>query len=148
MLAVGTDEQWKRLCEIASIDAGDQYATNRARVTGYSHVRACVAEALRAHPRAYWIERLRAAGVPCGSVRDLAEVFDDPQIAAREMVVPMQHPAAGDIRVLGSPLKLSETPASQRTAPPTLGQHTDSVLRNDVGLSADDIVELRAGGVI
>jgi formyl-CoA transferase len=107
-----------------------------------------VAAALRARPRSHWIEHLRAAGVPCGSVRNFDEVFADPQIAAREMVVPMSHPAAGEIRVLGSPLRLSDTPASQRTAPPTLGQHTDAVLRKDLGLSPDAVDDLRASGVI
>lgn len=148
MLAVGTDEQWKKFCEIASLDLGEQYATNRGRVTGYAELRPRVAAALHAHSRSYWIERLRAAGVPCGSVRNLAEVFADPQIAARDMVVPMTHPKAGNIRVLGSPMKLSDTPASQRTAPPTHGQHTEHVLRGDLGLSTDAISELRSAGVI
>jgi crotonobetainyl-CoA:carnitine CoA-transferase CaiB-like acyl-CoA transferase len=148
VLAVGNDEQWKKFCEVASLDLGEQYATNRSRVTGYADLRPRVAAALRAHPRSHWIERLRAAGVPCGSVRNFDEVFDDPQIAAREMVVPMSHPAAGKIRVLGSPLRLSDTPASQRTAPPTLGQHTDAVLRKDLGLSPDAVDDLRASGVI
>jgi formyl-CoA transferase len=148
VLAVGNDEQWKKFCEVASLDLGEQYATNRSRVTGYADLRPRVAAVLRVHPRSHWIEHLRAAGVPCGSVRNFDEVFDDPQIAAREMVVPMSHPAAGTIRVLGSPLHLSDTPASQRTAPPTLGQHTDAVLRNDLGLSPDAVDDLRAGGVI
>ena len=148
MLAVGTDEQWRKFCEIAGIDFGESFATNRGRVTGYNELRPKVAASLKAHPRSYWIERLRAAGVPCGSVRNLQEVFADPQIAAREMVVPMTHPAAGDIRVLGSPLKLSDTPSSQRTPPPTLGQHTETVLQRDLGLTRDAVDELRAGGVI
>ena len=148
MLAVGTDDQWKKFCEIAGINLGDAFATNRGRVTGYQELRPKVAEALKKHPREHWIAKLRGAGVPCGAVRNLQELFADPQIAARGMVVPMQHPAAGDIRVLGSPLKLSETPASQRTPPPTLGQHTDNILQKDLGLSADAIKDLRAGGVI
>ena len=148
MLAVGTDEQWKKFCEIAKLDAGEQYAVNRARVTGYAELRPLVAAALLAQPRSYWIEKLRGAGVPCGSVRNLAEVFADEQIAARDMVVPMTHPTAGDIRVLGSPLKLSDTPATQRTPPPTLGQHTDSVLLQDLGLTRDAVGDLRANGVI
>jgi len=148
VLAVGTDEQWKKFCAVAALDLGEQFATNRGRVTGYADLRPRVAEALRNHPRSYWIERLRAAGVPCGSVRSFDEVFADPQIASRDMVVPMAHPVAGDIRVLGSPLRLSDTPASQRTAPPTLGQHTDSVLRNDLGLSLDAVDDLRVSGVI
>jgi len=148
MLAVGTDEQWKKFCEIAGLDLGEQYATNRSRVTAYAELRPRIADALRTEPRSYWIERLRAAGVPCGSVRNLAEVFADPQIAAREMVVPMTHPKAGNIRVLGSPMKLSDTPASQRTPPPMLGEHTESVLHNDLGLTREVVSELRAGGVI
>jgi crotonobetainyl-CoA:carnitine CoA-transferase CaiB-like acyl-CoA transferase len=148
MLAVGTDEQWKKFCEVASLDLGETFATNRGRVTGYAELRPKIADAIRTQPRTYWIEKLRGAGVPCGSVRNLQELFADPQIAAREMVVPMAHPLAGDIRVLGSPLKLSETASSQRTPPPTLGQHTESVLREHLGLSADAVSELRADGVV
>ena len=148
VLAVGTDEQWRKFCEVAALDAGDRFATNRERVTGYAELRPLIAARVRTQTRSYWIERLGQAGVPCGSVRDLHEVFNDPQIAARTMVVPMSHPTAGDIRVLGSPLKLSDTPATQRTPPPTLGQHTESVLQRDLGLTRDAIDELRAGGVI
>jgi len=148
MLAVGTDDQWRKFCEVAGIDLGEAFATNRGRVTGYNELRPKVAGALKTHPRSYWIDKLRAVGVPCGSVRNLREVFADPQIAARDMVVPMTHPKAGDIRVLGSPLKLSNTPASQRTPPPTLGQHTDTVLQRDLGLTLDAVNELRTNGVI
>jgi crotonobetainyl-CoA:carnitine CoA-transferase CaiB-like acyl-CoA transferase len=148
VLAVGTDEQWRKFCEVAALDAGDRFATNRERVTGYADLRPVIAARVHTQTRSYWIERLGQAGVPCGSVRDLHEVFSDPQIAARSMVVPMSHPTAGDIRVLGSPLKLSDTPATQRTPPPTLGQHTESVLQRDLGLTRDAIDELRAGGVI
>jgi crotonobetainyl-CoA:carnitine CoA-transferase CaiB-like acyl-CoA transferase len=148
VLAVGTDEQWRKFCEVAALDAGDRFATNRERVTGYAELRPMIAARMKTQPRSYWIERLGKAGVPCGSVRDLHEVFTDPQIAARGMMVPMTHPTAGVIRVLGSPLKLSDTPATQRTPPPTLGQHTESVLQRDLGLTPDAIDELRAGGVI
>jgi crotonobetainyl-CoA:carnitine CoA-transferase CaiB-like acyl-CoA transferase len=148
VIAVGTDEQFRKFCEVAALTPGDRFATNRGRVTGYAELRPILAERLKTETRSYWIERLGQAGVPCGSVRDLHEVFTDPQIAARTMVVPMSHPTAGDIRVLGSPLKLSDTPATQRTPPPTLGQHTDSILLRDLGLTRDAIDELRAGGVI
>jgi crotonobetainyl-CoA:carnitine CoA-transferase CaiB-like acyl-CoA transferase len=148
VLAVGTDEQWRKFCEVAALDAGDRFATNRERVTGYAELRPMIAARMRTHTRSHWIERLGKVGVPCGSVRDLHEVFTDPQIAARSMIVPMTHPTAGVIRVLGSPLKLSDTPATQRTPPPTLGQHTESVLQRDLGLSPNAIDELRAGGVI
>jgi crotonobetainyl-CoA:carnitine CoA-transferase CaiB-like acyl-CoA transferase len=148
VLAVGNDDQWRRFCEVAGIGADERFATNRGRVTGYTELRALVAARLREQPRRHWIEKLTAAGVPCGSVRDLREVFTDPQLAAREMVVPMQHAAAGAIRVLGTPIKLSDTPATLREAPPTLGQHTDSVLHHDLGLERDAIGHLRTTGII
>ena len=148
VLAVGTDEQFRKFCEVAGLQTGEQFATNRGRVTGYAELRPMIADRMKTQTRSYWIERLGKAGVPCGSVRDLHEVFTDPQIAARDMSVPMTHPIAGPIRVLGSPLKLSDTPASQRTPPPMLGQHTESVLQRDLGLTSDAIQELRVGGVI
>ena len=91
---------------------------------------------------------LNAAGVPCGSVRSLDEVFADPQIAARAMALDIAHPALGQVRVLGTPLKLSETPASIRMPPPGLGEHTGAVLSGDLGLSREDIDALRAKGVV
>jgi crotonobetainyl-CoA:carnitine CoA-transferase CaiB-like acyl-CoA transferase len=148
VLAVGNDDQWRRFCEVAGIDADERFATNRGRVTGYAELKPLVAARLRPQPRRYWIDKLTAAGVPCGSVRDLREVFSDPQLTAREMVVPMQHAVAGDIRVLGTPMKLSDTPAAVRTAPPTLGQHTDAVLQHDLGLGREAIGHLRTTGVI
>ena len=148
VVAVGTDEQWRKFCEVAELDAGERFATNRGRVTGYAELRPLIAARMKTHTRSHWIERLGKMGVPCGSVRDLHEVFTDPQIAARNMAVPMTHAAAGDIRVLGSPLKLSDTPATQRTPPPTLGEHTDLVLQKDLGLTRDALSELRANGVI
>ena len=148
VLAVGNDELWKTFCGVAGIDPGDRFATNRQRVTGYDELRPIVARALAARPRAYWIERLTAAGVPCGSVRDLGDVFDDPQLAARDMMVEMEHAAAGVVKLLGVPVKLSDTPAAVRTPPPALGQHTEAVLRRELNLPADAIAALRRDGVI
>lgn len=148
VLAVGNDDQWRRFCDAAGLDLDERFATNRGRVTGYDELKPLVAGRLRSQSRSYWIEKLTAAGVPCGSVRDLREVFADPQLVARDMVVPMRHAAAGDIRVLGTPIKLSDTPAVLRAAPPTLGQHTDAVLQRDLGLRHDAIGNLRSAGVI
>jgi len=144
VLAVGNDEQWKTFCAVAELACVERFGTNRQRVTGYDELRPIVAAALGTRPRRYWIERLSAAGVPCGSVRNLQEVFDDPQIAAREMVTRLEHAVAGPLQLLGVPVKLSDTPGGVRTAPPTLGQHTDAVLRNDLGLPAAEIDRLRA----
>jgi crotonobetainyl-CoA:carnitine CoA-transferase CaiB-like acyl-CoA transferase len=148
VLAVGNDDQWRRFCGVAGLAEEERFATNRQRVLAYDDLRRVVASRLAAETRAHWIERLTAAGVPCGSVRNLHELFADPQIAARAMVAELQHPTVGAMRVLGTPLKLSETAAAIRTAPPTLGQHTADVLTADAGVAAGALDALRAKGVI
>ena len=131
VVAVGNDSLWKRFCP--AIDRPDladdpRFRTNRDRLTNYEVMKPELDLALAARTRAEWTERFRAAGVPCGAVRDVGEVLADPQIAARDMVATLAHPTAGATRVIGTPIKLSDTPGSVRTPPPTLGQHTDAVL--------------------
>jgi crotonobetainyl-CoA:carnitine CoA-transferase CaiB-like acyl-CoA transferase len=148
VLAVGNDEQWRRFCDVAGLPHDERFATNRQRVTGYDALKPILDARLGQHPRAHWIERLTKAGVPCGSVRNLQELFSDPQVAARDMVVELQHPTVGAMQVLGSPFKMSDTPVSIRRPPPRLGEHTDAVLTTDLGLSAHEVEALRAKGVI
>jgi crotonobetainyl-CoA:carnitine CoA-transferase CaiB-like acyl-CoA transferase len=148
VLAVGNDDQWRRFCRVADIELEERFATNRQRVIQHEELERIIADRLRAHPRKYWIERLGAAGVPCGSVRDLEEVFTDPQLTARDMIARVEHAAVGPVRLLGVPMKLSDTPADVRTAPPTLGQHTDAVLCGDLGMTREAIDDLRMRGVI
>jgi len=148
MLAVGNDEQWKKFCAVAGLDLGERFATNASRVTGYAELRPILAERLRTETREQWIERLGAAGIPCGSVRDLHELFEDPHLKARGMVAEIDHGRLGTIRTVGSPVKLSDTPTAIRKAPPTLGEHTDSVLSMDLGKSAEEIQALHAKGVV
>ena len=151
VIAVGNDEQWRRFCGVAGLDAlaaDERFATNRGRVTGYAELKPLLTSRLATAPRDVWIARLKAAGVPCGSVRDLHEVFTDPQLLARGMVARVEHATIGALRLLGIPVKLSETPGAVRTAPPTLGQHTASVLERDLGMGRDAIDALRAQGVI
>ena len=148
VVAVGNDDQWRRFCDVVGIEPEGRFATNRQRVTSYDELRPILAERLGRQMRVHWIDRLRAAGVPCGSVRDLEELFADPQIAARQMAAEVDHPSIGRMRVLGTPFKLSETAASVRTPPPTLGQHTQSILVNDLGRTGDQVAALRAAGVI
>jgi len=88
------------------------------------------------------------AGVPCAAVRGLDEVLADPQLAAREMIQAVRHPAAGPLKVLGVPIKLSDTPGAVDRPPPRLGEHTAAVLQQVLGVSAQEIAELRAGGVL
>ena len=90
---------------------------------------------------------LEKAGVPSGPIMDIAQVYADPQIEAREMAVELDHPSAGRVKNIGIPTKLSRTPGSLRSAAPTLGQHTDEVL-GDFGYSDDDIARLRVDGAL
>lgn len=150
VLAVGNDDQWRRLCTVLGLDApaADQrFVTNEQRVRHYESLRPLLVEAFRRHTRAALIERLLDAGVPCGSVRNVEEVLADPQLAAREMIVRLHHAAAGEISVLGIPPKLSDTPGSVRLPPPRLGEHTDTVL-GELGYSGGEISRLRAAGVV
>jgi len=150
VVAVGNDEQWRRFCAATSLNAlgsDPRFETNRDRVTRYDELRPLLAARLGERPRAQWLEALTAAGVPCGSVRDIGEVLGDPQLAARDMIARLEHAAAGAIRALGVPIKLSDTPGTVRTPPPQLGEHTDAVL-GDLGFAAEEIARLRATGAI
>jgi crotonobetainyl-CoA:carnitine CoA-transferase CaiB-like acyl-CoA transferase len=148
VLAVGNDDQWRRFCAVAGLPEDPRFSTNRQRVTSYNEVRPFIADSLRTQSRQYWIDRLTAAGVPCGSVRNLQELFADPQIQAREMIAQLEHATIGPLRMLGVPVKLSDTPGTVRTPPPRLGEHTDVVLRQDLGFSAAAIADLRRRKVI
>ena len=143
VLAVGNDDLWRKFCQVADLDFGDRFATNHQRVIGYETLRPLVASRLQSQTRQYWIGHLTAAGVPCGSVRDIGELFSDPQVRAREMIASVEHETIGSLQVLGVPVKLSATPGSVRTPPPRLGEHTVAVLAQDLGLDADAIARLR-----
>ena len=150
VIAVGNDGIWKRFCP--AIDRPEladdpRFRTNRDRLTNYTALKPELHRTLVTRTRAEWTERFRAAAVPCGGVRDVAEVLADPQIAARDMVATLQHPTAGATRVIGTPIKLSGTPGSIRTPPPTLGQHTDAVL-GELGYDQDMIVSLKSSGAV
>jgi crotonobetainyl-CoA:carnitine CoA-transferase CaiB-like acyl-CoA transferase len=151
VLAVGNDELWKHCCGAVGLPAlaGDpRFATNRARSQHYGELRGLMGERFLTRRTADWIAVLSAAGVPCGAVRDVAETLADPQISAREMVAVVEHVTLGAVRTLGVPIKLSSTPGAIRTAPPVLGQHTDQILRTDLGLNDAEIATLRAAGAV
>jgi crotonobetainyl-CoA:carnitine CoA-transferase CaiB-like acyl-CoA transferase len=151
VLAVGNDELWRAFCRATGLTAladDPRFATNRARVQHYDALKPQLDARLRAHTRAEWIERLAAEGVPCGSVRAIADVLTDPQLDARDMIAAVEHATLGPLRTLGLPIKLSDTPGRVRTAPPTLGQHTQSILRDDLGLDDGEIARLHEAGVL
>ena len=99
-------------------------------------------------PKQYWIDALGELGVPCGPVNELHEVFADPQVQEREMVIHMQHPQRAAMPLLANPIRLSETPIQYRLRPPDLGEHTDEVLADMLGYSAEQLSRLRADGAI
>jgi formyl-CoA transferase/CoA:oxalate CoA-transferase len=151
VIAVGNDEQWRRFCKVVQLDelAGDErFATNQGRVTNYAVLRPILGERLRGRSRAEWVDRLRASLVPCGSVREIAEVLQDPQLAARGMIQQIEHAIAGAVRVTGIPIKLSSTPGAVRKPPPRLGEDTQRILTQDAGLSGGEIEALAASGTI
>ena len=151
VLAVGNDDLWRKCCRVIGLDSmaeDPRYATNRDRVAHYPELRAALDARLRTRPRTEWLAALTAEGVPCGSVRDIGQVLQDQQLHDRDMLATVAHAALGSVRVLGTPVKLSDTPGSVRTAPPILGQHTDQILHADLRVSREEIATLRADGVI
>ena len=105
-------------------------------------------EALARDKADAWLAKLKAVGVPCGKINSVAQALGEPHTAARRMVETAQHPAIGELKLLGIPFKFSDTPAWVRRAPPTLGQHTDELLAQELGLDANAIAQLRRDKVI
>jgi crotonobetainyl-CoA:carnitine CoA-transferase CaiB-like acyl-CoA transferase len=150
MVAVGSDGLWRRFTAATGLDDltdDPRYATNPDRVRHRDTLIPRITKALAARGCAEWTDRLGAAGVPAGPVNTVPAALEQPQVAAREMVVALEHPVAGMLKMLGTPLKLSAQPASIRRPPPTLGQHTDEILA-EAGYPAGRIAELRQAGVI
>jgi formyl-CoA transferase/CoA:oxalate CoA-transferase len=145
VLSVGNDDQFRRLARVLDRPAlaeDPRFRTNADRVTHAQSLRDELSALLKKWHRADLLAALKQAGIPSAAVRTITEALGDPQLAAREMIVPLEHVAAGTVRVLGTPLKLSATPASVRTAPPALGQHTTAIL-GELGMNAEQIAELR-----
>jgi crotonobetainyl-CoA:carnitine CoA-transferase CaiB-like acyl-CoA transferase len=132
---------------LADLLQDPDFAGNAQRVRNRERLKALVNAKIAERTVADWIGRLNRAGVPCGRVMDLAEVFSDPQVQAQEMVLEADHPGHGPVRMTGFPVKLSATPARLRRPAPALGEHTDAVLR-EAGYAPDRIAALRQAGVI
>ena len=131
-LAALTTQQWRQLClTIDRVVLADdsRFATNAARLANRPALVREIEAALARATTAHWVERLLAAGVPAGPIHDFAQVFADVHTQARHMVEEIDHPAAGRVRTLGFPLKMSDTPLRVRRAPPLLGQHSAEILR-------------------
>jgi len=150
MLAVGNDAIWRRFAPVAGLDElvdDPRFSTNPLRVSHRDELLPLVADAMASRTSAQWVELLDAAGVPVGPIQTVDEVVTDPQVLARGMVGEVEHPTAGTLRTIGCPVRLTATPPQVRTAPPTLGQHTDDVLA-ELGLDQTRIDDLRARGAV
>ena len=151
ILAVGNDGQFQSFCRVAgaaALASTVEYATNAGRVTHRDALDAAVTKIMRARPSARWLEDLSAAGVPCAPINDIAQVFADPQVAQRGMRVTVPDGQGGTLPLVASPLHLSATPVTHDVPPPRLGQHTEEILRERLGMSVADVARLRADGVI
>ncbi|APV51176.1 CoA transferase [Betaproteobacteria bacterium GR16-43] len=150
IVAVGNDSQFVRFCDVIGapqLATDARYAKNPGRVANRDALVALIAERMVLQPVAHWLERLEAAGVPCGPIRDLGQVFEDEQVIHRGLQVRVPHPQAGEVRLVANPMRFSATPIAYASPPPMLGEHTDGILAGLLGLAPDRIAELRTRGI-
>jgi crotonobetainyl-CoA:carnitine CoA-transferase CaiB-like acyl-CoA transferase len=151
VLSIGNDPTFKRFCdsfELTHLLEDPRFATNAARVANRQLVTDTLAPLLARQPTAWWVDRLEGLKIGCGPINKLSAVFADPQVRARGMVVELPHGAGTDVKVIANPVRLSATPVDYRIAPPLLGEHTDAVLAERLGLGEAAIAALRAKGVV
>lgn len=151
MLAVGSDAQFARFAALAGHPAwpdDPRFATNAERVRHRDVLVPLIRAVTATRPTREWVEALEREGVPCGPIQTVDEVFRDPQVEARRMKMTMEHPVAGTIPLVASPIRLSETPVQYRLPPPVLGQHTREVLEGVLGLDAETIERLKQRNVL
>ena len=151
ILAVGNDSQFVKFCAVAGmpeLGSNHLFAKNRDRVTNRAQLVPILEAVMRTRAKSDWLTALEAAKVPCGSINNLAEVFADPQVAARGMVTPWLHPLQSNLQLVASPMKFSVTPPRKDRPPPLLGQHTDEVLREVLQMTAERLTELKAAKVV
>ncbi len=150
-LAVGSDKLWRIFCPLLGLDDmldDPRYATNAARAANRASLIARLEEVFLTKTYEEWEALLLPAGVPMGAINTIDTVVEHPQVKARGMLVECEHPIAGKVRIVGPPVRLSETPGAIREPAPLLGQHTDQVLRERLGLGDDEIARLRRAGAI
>ncbi|MEW9680569.1 CaiB/BaiF CoA transferase family protein [Pseudomonas sp. TE50-2] len=151
ILTVGNDGQFRKFAEVAGQAqwADDpRFSTNKQRVANRAELIPLIRQATVFKTTAEWVTELEKAGVPCGPINDLAQMFQDPQVLARGLAVNVPHPLAGSVPQVASPIRMSETPVEYRHAPPLLGEHTEAVLIEVLGLSGEAVQGLRGAGVL
>lgn len=151
IVAVGNDSQFRNFVKAGNREAladDPRFATNPARIEHRAALIPLLVEMVKEKTKAQWITLLEAAGVPCGPINNLQEVFENEQVIARGIEMHVPHPTAGTMKLVASPMRLSKTPVEVRMPPPLLGQHTDEVLRDELGMSASQINELHQRGIV
>ena len=151
ILAVGNDPTFERFCKAfgqEALLADPRFATNPIRVQNRQLVTDTLTPVMKSKTTAEWIDALEALKIGCGPINTLEQVFADPHVQAREMVVEMAHGSGETVKVIANPVKLSATPPSYRSAPPVLGEHTNAVLSDVLKMSAADIAALKEKGIL
>jgi crotonobetainyl-CoA:carnitine CoA-transferase CaiB-like acyl-CoA transferase len=151
VLSIGNDPTFKRFCEAFALThllEDERFATNAARVQNRQLVTDTLTPVMQQHPTGWWIDQLETLKIGCGPINKLSEVFADPHVQARQMVLEMDHATGGKMKMIANPVKLSETPPDYRLPPPVLGQHTEQVLSGKLGLDAAALAALREKGII
>ena len=151
IVGVGSEPLWRSFCAMigrSDLAADPRFETNALRVANYEALRAALAPLMRSRTVDEWMSALGEAGIPGGRVRTVAEALENPQVAARGLLLDVEHPRAGRGRYVGSPIALDGSTRGSRRPPPLLGQHTEEVLEEWLGLSAADVAGLRRGGVV
>jgi crotonobetainyl-CoA:carnitine CoA-transferase CaiB-like acyl-CoA transferase len=147
-LAVGNDSLWKNFCQVMKLDIADdpRFVTNPKRVENRDQLIPILEKIFKTKSYNHWVEILDKAGVPAGPVYQISDLFADPHVLEREMLLTMQHPTIGEIKQVGIPVKLSDTPGELVSPPPLLGQHSFDILQK-LGFTVKDIDELYENGV-
>jgi crotonobetainyl-CoA:carnitine CoA-transferase CaiB-like acyl-CoA transferase len=151
VLAVGNDGQFRKFCEIADcthLATDARFATNAARVTNRETLVPMIREILVTRTIEQWVTPLAAAGIPCGPINNIAQTFAHPQVQYRGMRVDLPHSLSGSVPTVANPIRMSASPIQYRSAPPTLGQHTNDVLVSLCGIDSNELDELRKQGVV
>jgi len=151
IVAAGNDRQYRKFVlagDCPGLADDPRFVTNPLRVQNRDALVPLLAEMVAKRTKDQWLDLLDIAGVPCGPINNLQEVFDNPQVVARGLQVDLPHPAGASARLIGSPIRMSQTPPACRSAPPLLGQHTDEVLTSLLGYSATQLVQLRERDVL
>ena len=150
ILAIGNDSQFRKFCAVAGLDIAmePRFVDNRSRLANRDALVALVALSMHERTTADWMVLLEAEGVPCGPINTIDQVFADPQAVHRGLRMDLPHTEAGTVPQVANPIRYSRTPLQYRAGPPVLGEHTEAVLTQDLGLDDRRIAELKQRRVL